>query len=267
MNSARVMTVARLTDPGPRDENQDRAIARLHDDDSWLIAVIDGMGGHPRAGDAAETARRSLPTRISTPDEMRAAFGAANDDVAELTPKRLRYTFTDFHLCPGAVMCAAAANPSGETFIGYAGDTMPALIWRTEDGWIGSDLGLPHRRAYDSAITRYLGGPGSWYSKISSAEDYITLHTTNDIDMPAVPFAVVITSDGIWEPLLRAHLERDDPSDNPYAAALADCLRPDDHDADTIAHSIMTSARTAGLDDNATVAVAAIAERTASDAS
>ncbi|WP_423915681.1 hypothetical protein [Candidatus Poriferisodalis sp.] len=31
----------------------------------------------------------------------------------------------------------------------------------------------------------------------------MTLHTTTDTDIPDAPFAVVITSDGIWEPLLR----------------------------------------------------------------
>lgn len=43
------------------------------------------------------------------------------------------------------------------------------------------------------------------------------------------------------------------------AGAIAATLTPDDTDADSIAKSVMNAARSAGLDDNATVVVARVA--------
>ena len=42
---AGAVSVAWLADAGPRDKNQNRAVAHLYDDGAWLIAVADGIGG------------------------------------------------------------------------------------------------------------------------------------------------------------------------------------------------------------------------------
>lgn len=98
-------------------------------------------------------------------------------------------------------------------------------------------------------LTRYLGAPGG---------GRIDLVTAQDADLPVPLYAVVIVSDGVWEPILsETYIGATLPPD-PIAAALAATLTHDDDTADTTDTRIMAAARTAGLDDNATVAVACI---------
>ena len=129
--SAGAVSVAWSSDVGPRDENQDRAVAHVGSDGSWMVAVADGMGGPPRGREAAIGAIRGLPRRISTPEELNDGFAAANDQVARLTPAHLRFTMSDFHLCPAATLCAAAWTPEGGLLVGYAGDTVPGCCGTT----------------------------------------------------------------------------------------------------------------------------------------
>ena len=84
--SAGPVSVAWLSDLGPRPANLVRAVAHVHDDGAWLIGVADGLGGHPRADETAEAALSGLPQRISGRDELWQAFAAANRRVAALAP-------------------------------------------------------------------------------------------------------------------------------------------------------------------------------------
>lgn len=249
-------SVAWISDLGSRDKNQDRAVARLLDDGSWLIAVADGMGGHPRGREAAIAAIGGLPSRISTTSALWSAFSEANDRVVDLRPAHLEFTVTGLHLCPAATLCVAAWTPEGGLLVGYAGDTLAVLLWRDGESWRGRALGYPHRTRAGS-ITRYLGAPHKW----SQMTDRDHVHITADtgIDTPPGGYAIVIVSDGIWEPLVReAHVGESLQSD-PIAGAVAATFAPDVSDADSIAKSVMNAARSAGLDDNATIAVAHVA--------
>ncbi|WP_420446061.1 protein phosphatase 2C domain-containing protein [Candidatus Poriferisodalis sp.] len=148
-----------LSELGPRDENQDHARIRLHYDSSWLIAVADGLGGHPRGRAAARAAIKSLPHRIDTPDEMSAAFKAAHEAVFELAPKHLRCSRSGGRRCPASTLCVTAWTPSGGLVVGIAGDTRAVVLWRDgEAAWHGRTLGHLHRNiSVYGYITKYLG--------------------------------------------------------------------------------------------------------------
>ena len=54
--SPRAVSVAALTDIGPRKGNEDRRFTAVSDDGAWVIAVADGLGGHARGAEAAQAA-------------------------------------------------------------------------------------------------------------------------------------------------------------------------------------------------------------------
>lgn len=245
----RSASVAWRTDVGPREENQDRAIAHAHDDGSWLIAVADGLGGHPRGAEAAETVIDKLPDRVASPDEMEVVFLVAQQRAEMLAPELARDRFGMIRQCPASTLCVAAWTAAGGLIVGAAGDTLPLLLWRENEMWFGHSLGRLHRsNGMTGTLTRYLGAPSG-----RREADLIT-----GSDLPESPYAVAIVSDGIWEPVvIDAYAGKGLPHD-PIAGAVAGCLTPDDSDADAIATRIMTTAHSVGLDDNATVAVAAL---------
>ena len=53
------VSVAWLADVGPRDENQDRAVAHIGSDGSWMVAVADGMDS-PASSESAGKRERVL---------------------------------------------------------------------------------------------------------------------------------------------------------------------------------------------------------------
>ena len=232
--SAGAVSAAWLSDTGPRDENQDRALARLHDDNAWLIAVADGLGGHPKGRTAARTAIKSLPRRIATPHEMFQAFKAAHEAVTELAPTHLRCSRRDLHRCPASTLCVAAWTPSDGLLVGIAGDTRPVVLRRDDNSWHGRSLGRLHRNiSIYGYITKYLGAPRSWPAMGANDPDPMDIITDDDIDLPADPtaIAVVIVSDGVWEPLVREVYVGKVKQADPVGKAIAACVTPDDLDA------------------------------------
>ena len=215
----------------------------------------------PRGRDAARAAIKSLPQRIDTSDEMFEAFKTANGAAAELAPRRLRCSRREAHRCPASTLCAAAWTPSGGLLVGIAGDTRPVLLRRDDESWSARSLGRLHRNiSIHGNVTKYLGAPGIWPAMGADDRNPMDIFTDDNIDLPAEPtaIAVVIVSDGAWEPLVRDVYAGTAKQADPVGKAIAACVTPDDRDAQTIATRIVTAARTAGLDDNATVAVAAV---------
>ena len=250
------MSLAWISDTGPRDENQDRAVAHLSDDGSWLVAVADGLGGHPRGAEAAEAAISSLPSRVIGKDGMHAAFRAAHQPVFELAPVEARRRFGMIDRCPATTLCAAAWTPAGWLVVGMAGDTLPVLVWRDDSSWRGRLLCSPHRSDADwGYLTRYLGAPLDWPWEPDHRPKPMTLLTQDDIAPPSL-CAVVILSDGVWEALIRELHTNEPAPTSVLGEVIAGCLDPGDDSAEAVAERIMNAAREAGLDDNGTVAVA-----------
>lgn len=244
----RAVSVASLTVIGPRDENQDCGTTHLDADGSWLLAVADGLGRHPRGAEAAAAAIDKLPRKVASPDEMQVAFIVAQNRVAALAPDNARHRFGMIRQCPAATLCVAGWTATCGLIVGYAGDTMPLLLWRHDGAWPGRSFGQPHRSVgMTGYLTRYMGAPRS---------GVFDMHRITDVT--DTPYAIVIVSDGIWEPIVSETYVATLRPPDPVAVAVAGCLDPDDTDADAIATRIMTTAQAVGLDDNATIAVAAV---------
>ena len=212
------VSVAWLTEIGPREENQDCARIRLHDDSSWLVAVADGMGGHPRGRDASRAAIRTLPRRIGTPDEMFEAFEVSHETVFKLAPQYARYSRHEVRKCPASTLCVAAWSQSGGLLVGIAGDTRPVVLWRDDDSWHGRTLGRLHRNiSIYGYITKYLGAPRSWPAMGANDRDPMDIFADDDIDLPADPtaIAVAIVSDGVMGTARTRRLRGQDETSGP----------------------------------------------------
>ena len=256
--SAGPVSVAWQSDAAGREQNQDSVRCRLRDDGSWLVAVADGMGGHPRPRAAARRAIGALPRRISGPVEMFFGFRAAHRAVFKLAPRHLRNTMRDVTRCPATTMSLAAWTPADGLTVGIAGDTRVVTLWRDDTGWHGRPVGRLHRSDGETGyLVRYLGAPRRWPHMGATDRDPMDIVTDDDIDAPTElnAFVVLVASDGAWEPIA-ARTKR------PIGEAIAAVLDVDDSDAHSIAARVMDSARNIGLSDNATVAVACITSST-----
>ena len=144
--SPRSVSVAALTDIGPRKVNEDRMFTALSDDDgAWVIAVADGLGGHDRGDDAAQAAVEGLPQRVDGEAEMAMAFAEANDRVVALFGRRERSRRVPLRKIPMSTLCVAAWTLEGGLVIGWMGDTMPLVVKSGPGSLAGYCCGVPHR--------------------------------------------------------------------------------------------------------------------------
>lgn len=243
------MSVAAVTDIGPREENQDRAFTAVSDDGAWVIAVADGLGGHPRGAEAAVAAVEGLPRRIDGEAEMAVAFTEANERVLALSASGSRPV--PLREIPMSTLCVAAWTPEGGLLIGWMGDTMAFILRHGHDGFAGYCCGIPHRGPF-GGIESCLGMPPEDAGYGVGLADVEVMADFEDSDMPG---AVIIASDGAWEPLAADYGDIEwlwDAS----PAGIGSACDPESGDAAAIAESVLTSARSFGLNDNATVAVA-----------
>ena len=245
------MSVAAVTDIGPREENQDRAFTAISDDGAWVIAVADGLGGHPRGAEAAEAAVEGLPRRIDGEAEMAVAFTEANDRVASLSGPRRRNRRAPLFTIPMSTLCVAAWTPEGGLLIGWMGDTMAFLLRYGPDGFAGYCCGNPHRGPF-GGIESCLGMPPE---DAGHGVGLVGVEVIADFEDSDMPDAVIIASDGAWEPLAADYGDIEwlwDASPTGIGSACG----PESDDAAAIAESVLTTARGFDLNDNATVAVA-----------
>lgn len=245
-------SVAAVTDTGPRQVNEDRTFTAVSDDGSWVIAVADGLGGHARGDEAAQAAVECLPERIGGDVDMAVAFADANEQVLKLSRTLWEDNpWVSGSSIPMSTLCVAAWTPEGGLRIGWAGDTMPFVVWLGPDGYSGSCCGRPHRDPY-GFIRVCLGQPPEDGGHDAGPVDVDMVDGFEDSELPDV---VIIASDGVWEPLATRGggmewLWDDSP------AGIGSACDPEAVDASGIAEGILAKARTFGLNDNATVAVA-----------
>ena len=223
-------------------------------DGSWVIAVADGLGGHTRGDEAAQAAVDGLPLRIAGADEMAVAFGEANERVLALTGPETWQRSLPLHMYPMSTLCVAAWTPEGGLLIGWMGDTLPFLATARPDafsGFSGFLCGRPHRIPGGS-IEICLGMP-----PVGAALDAgsVEVEMVGESGDGTQPDAVILASDGAWEPFVYEHGAEwlyDDSTSGGIGAA---CGSPAGTAAD-VATRILDEARSLGLNDNATIAVA-----------
>ena len=251
-------TVAARSDVGPREVNEDRSFAALSaDDGAWMIAVADGLGGHPRGAEAAEAAVAALPPRIVSEADMEAAFVTAHRAVAALAPSLTAWQSSP-EQCPMTTLCVAAWTPEGGLIVAFIGDTLPVLIlWPDPDSADGHYLGAIHRGIF--GLTGCLGAdPPRTHPQGGGAEFH--LEPWEDLDGEfAEEWAVVVASDGVWEKLAFGRDGADSCTVYNLCDRVAVFIGPAGRPAERIAEDLLSAARDRGLDDNATVAVAHMA--------
>ena len=245
-------SVAAVTDIGPRERNEDSMFTAVSDDGAWVVAVADGLGGHDRGDEASQAAVHGLPERIESAADLASAFAYADERVLELSRAlREKPSWVSRDKIPMSTLCVAAWTPEGGLLIGWMGDTMPFAVWSGSDGYTGSCCGDPHR-GYFGGIERCLGLPPEDEGQDGGLVDVEILDVFEDSEMPD---AVIIASDGAWEPLAIEYggyewLWDDTPG------GIGSAFDPGADDARGVAESVLAKAVRLGLNDNATVAVA-----------
>ncbi len=270
--SGRHASVSGLSVIGPRQVNQDRASAVISDDGSWVIAVADGLGGHVRGDEAAQAAIEGLPQRIGTAEEMAVAFGEANERVLALTNaekwRQDHWQILDLSEFPMSTLCLSSWTPEGGLLIGWMGDTLPFVVSATPEGFSGFLCGRPHR-VTGGKVEICLGMP-----PVGAFADpgVVEVEIIGESGDGIVPDAVVLASDGAWEPFVDQHgvdwlVDRSvdggigaacssEGSGSSYGSGSSGTETAEQITAMQIAESILAKATELGLNDNASVAVA-----------
>lgn len=258
--------IATRTDIGPRDRQEDRVHAGVSPDGSWVMAVADGLGGHPFGDEAAQAAVDVLPARIGSAAEMEAAFDAANAAAWGLHPE-MRVADEAESMIALTTLVVAAWTPQGGLLVSWVGDSFGFVVplgagpgWHTQ----------PHNDML-GFITRSIGMKRAGQDSLDLPKSEVD-HMSDDVLRSRVDgwfedggLLVVLASDGLVRPILETHRREwfnDDPDDNSLGFALPADRRGTAAD---VADTLMDTARVAGLSDNTTIAVARIAPEVSAD--
>lgn len=245
-------SVASRIEIGPRVEQQDRVAARFGPDGSWLMAVCDGLGGHPRGDEAAEAAISSLPRTVRGRAEAQAAVQAANSAVCALVPGDERGLLMEWEL-PMTTMCLVAWTPGGGLCGAWVGDSaifvLPGHGCHDERlAWSSS----PHGGWSGHAVNSTLG----WHTELSEGDVgwFTDRQIADTMRVAAANCALIIAAtDGLYEPFVSPYA-RHEPAAQ-FGEVLSDADRAS---ADLAAEKLISAAAAVGLRDNAAVAVVRI---------
>ncbi|WP_420625489.1 PP2C family protein-serine/threonine phosphatase [Candidatus Poriferisodalis sp.] len=268
MNSDLTTDIATRTEIGPRDRQEDRARAVENTDGSWMIAVADGLGGHPYGDEAAQAAVDALPERIADVAEMTAAFNAANAAAWALRPEMRSHNEGVSSAIALTTLVVAAWTPEGGLLLSWIGDSMGFVVpLGGGPGWHST----PHNDPF-GFISRCIGMSRADQDSFDLPPGDVD-HLGDDVRGERVNrwiegggLLVVLATDGLFGPILGAHGREwfsDDPDDNSLGFALPTDRRGTAADA---ADTLMDTARFAALQDNITIAVARITPEVSEDA-
>ncbi|WP_419554611.1 PP2C family protein-serine/threonine phosphatase [Candidatus Poriferisodalis sp.] len=267
MNSDLTTDIATRTEIGPRDRQEDRARAVVNPDGSWMIAVADGLGGHPYGDEAAQAAVDTLPERIADVAEMTAAFNAANAAAWALRPEMRAHNEGVSSAIALTTLVVAAWTPEGGLLLSWIGDSMGFVVpLGGGSGWHST----PHNDPF-GFISRCIGMSRAGQDSFDLPPGDVD-HLGDDVRGERVDrwienggLLVVLATDGLFGPILGAHGREwfnDDPDDDSLGFALPADRRGTAADA---ADTLMDTARFAGLQDNITIAVARITPEVSED--
>ncbi len=254
--------IATRCEVGPRGRQEDRVRTVVNNDGSWMMAVADGLGGHPFGDEAAQAAVDALPERISRPAEMAAAFDAANAATWALHPEMRSPDEGLSSVIALTTLVVAAWTPQSGLLVSWVGDSMAFLVpVAGGPGWHSTPHGGP-MGFVSRGIGVFRAGHGDGYElppgHLENLSDDVPAGRVEGwIDDQGL--LVVLASDGLFDPVLMAH-DRGWFGDDPDDLSLGFALPPDQRgSADAVADTLMDTAQFAGLIDNTTIAVARIA--------
>ena len=244
---------------GPRGRQEDRVRTVVNNDGSWMMAVADGLGGHPFGDEAAQAAVDALPERISSPAEMAAAFDEANAATWALRPEMRSPDEGLSSVIALTTLVVAAWTPQSGLLVSWVGDSMAFLVpVAGGPGWHSTPHGGP-MGFVSRGIGMFRAGHGDGYELPPGHLENLS----DDVPAERVEgwigdqgLLVVLASDGLFDPVLMAH-DRGWFGDDPDDLSLGFALPPDQRgSADAVADTLMDTAQFAGLIDNTTIAVA-----------
>ncbi|WP_423916771.1 PP2C family protein-serine/threonine phosphatase [Candidatus Poriferisodalis sp.] len=258
--------IATRTDIGSRDRQEDRVRAVVNADGSWMVAVADGLGGHPFGDEAAQAAVDALPARIGSTAEMTAAFDAANAAAWVLHPE-MRAADEGESMIALTTLVVAAWTPQAGLLVSWIGDSFGFIVpLGAAPGWHSK----PHNDLL-GFVSRCIGmsraDPDSFDLPSGEVDHMGDVVPRSRVGGWIVDggLLVVLASDGLIRPILEAYRREwfnDDPDDNSLGFALPADRRGT---AAEVADTLMDTARVAGLSDNTTIAVARIAPEVSAD--
>ena len=259
-----VQTATRI-EQGRRELQEDAVAAHVEADGSWMIAVADGTGGGIRTTEAAGAALAALPPRIGSEDAMTAAFAAANAAVRALTSNDSHQPINEDlgdarSVEPDTTLAVAAWTQRGGLLSAWVGDSMVLLV--PADGGVGwhsipHRFGCGHLLIGDFAVT---GADASVSLRASIRRLSDTLGADDVARIAASGLVAAVISDGIYNShmgLTQGTWFNDNPADNSIGFLLNPATR---RNAEASAETVMDWARSDGLHDNASAAVAVMSQ-------
>ena len=247
---------------GPRAANQDDVYANVANDDSWVIAVADGLGGHERGEVASKLAIKAIPSTIDSHEQMKEVFRAGHNAVSHLADPHFRHSFSGLRHCPMTTLCVVAGAADGKHIVAWMGDTIAVAFHQLDDGsYLWKSVGKIHRYT-DGSISKCLGyGPPREEPYENTGMYGPSCRFDSDTQLPKdATHGFIAMSDGVWESIMYGCLDKEefDATDDPIGSAMTKICAAEYATADDVVTHIMDKAQFYTLQDNASVAAVLI---------
>jgi serine/threonine protein phosphatase PrpC len=233
------------SDPGlQRSINEDRVWL---DEARGIFLVVDGLGGHAAGETAAATAVAVISQQLQTPDQIKTAICAANNEICRLSEEHSEWRGM-------ACVLTLAMLHDNQVVIGHVGDSRLYLLWDGKLRKITSDHSPVGEQEDQGLLTEEQAMHHPRRNEIFRDVGSIPHFPDDDqfIETHAFLFredaALLLCSDGL--------------TDCVTAAEITEILGRYDTDADRCAQQLVEAANAAGGKDNISVVFVAGAEFT-----